>query len=112
MEGLGQNPGEHIPTQEASQEEAFAQLKKREKELERLNEVQTNLAIAFFAEEEEIDQCLTRWITSGLSQKFRTLLENEELKSRMLSGDSKIFDDAYYEVLESLRSEHNEQNTN
>lgn len=113
MEGLGQNSEENTPTQEAAQQEAFEQLKKREKEVERLNEVQTNLAITFFAEEEEIDQCLTKWITSGLSIKFRIILDNnEELKMRLLSGDTKTFDDAYYEVLDTLKSENDDQNTN
>jgi hypothetical protein len=109
LERLGQSSGAES---DISRDEAFEQLKKRETELERLNEVQTNLAISFYPNEEEIDQCLIKWISGGLSQKFRTLLENEGLKDRLLSKDTEVFDTAYYEVLELLKADHNEKNTN
>jgi hypothetical protein len=61
---------------------AFAQLQAREKELERMNEIQVNLAITLFPDEEDVSASMTKWILSELSKEFRSLIDDLRRNSR------------------------------
>lgn len=111
MERINQNPDSK---ENSSSDVAFAQLKERERELERMNEIQVNLAITLFPEEEDVSASMTKWIVSELSREFRKIIDDPETnyKARLLSRDEKEMDKAYDEILEILKTKYHAENTN